>query len=119
MDAEESISTEVDLAAVASDFVEVSRFQSSGGQTVLCAPSHGERPFRLDSNYPIGEHRVEVLVVSENSGSVRAVVSYITSHEKWISEVRFCETPEKNDVQQVGLIALFEGAGDDGVEPNP
>jgi len=115
MDAGEASSTEVDLAPAASDFVEASVYLSPGGKTMLCAPSHAKRPFRLESNYPIGEHRVEVLVVSESAGSQRAVVSYTTSHERWIDNVHVSEPPPPDDVLQVGLVALLGGAA--GPEP--
>jgi hypothetical protein len=112
MDAGEALSTEVDLAPEASDLVEVSVYLSPGGKTLLCAPSHAQRRFRLESNYPIGEHRVEVLVVSESAGSQRTVVSYTTSHGSWISNVHRSEPPQEHDVLQVGLVALLGGTRD-------
>lgn len=97
-----------DLAPQSSEYAPLSRYEVSAGATSLCMPADREVPHRAThSNYPLGEHRIRLAVVSETAKAVTEVISYTTSSEHFISSVRPSEAP--TGARLVGILAMLRG----------
>lgn len=101
---------ESDIPPGGSDFAQLSRYDRSSGTTTLCVPRGRSIPrHAMESNYPLGEHRARVTVFAENSAAVTVVVSYVTSHAHWISDVKLSVPPPT--AERIGILHLLRSEG--------
>jgi len=96
-----------DIPPKAQDYAEAFKYERSHQKLTLCQPEAARPRTRQESTYPQGEHRAEITVVAENARPVRRVISFITSHPNWVTDVKLGQAPQDAEVEHLGFLSIL------------